>query len=139
MRLVDDLLDVARIARGKVELRREIVDVADVVTQGRGDRGRPAREAAPPAGDRVRSTRSWCNADPVRLSQVVANLLTNAAKYTDPGGEISLAVSADDDEVILKVRDNGIGISAELLPRVFDLFEQGQRARSVVSESASRW
>ena len=127
MRLVDDLLDVARIARGKVELRREIVDVADVVTK-----------AAELAGDLLEKRhhrleiacardRFWCNADPVRLSQVVANLLTNAAKYTDPGGTISLTVSADDDEVILKVRDNGIGISAEFLPRVFNLFEQGQR------------
>jgi signal transduction histidine kinase len=127
MRLVDDLLDVARIARGKVELRREVVDVADVVTKAAeiaGDLLERRHHRLEIACDRERY---WCNADPVRLSQVVANLLTNAAKYTNPGGAISLTVSGDDDEVILAVRDNGIGISAELLPRVFDIFEQGQR------------
>jgi CheY-like chemotaxis protein len=129
MRLVDDLLDVERIARGKVELRREIVDIADVVAK-----------AVEMAGDLIEKRhhrleiacehdRTFCNADPDRLSQVVANLLTNAAKYTDPGGRISLVVSDTDDDVVLKVRDNGIGIAAERLARVFNLFEQGERAR----------
>jgi signal transduction histidine kinase len=127
MRLVDDLLDVARIARGKVELRREVVDVADVVTKAVEIAGDLLEKRHHRLEIECARERYWCNADPVRLSQVVANLLTNAAKYTDPGGHISLVVSGDDDELTLAVRDNGIGISADLLPRVFKLFEQGQR------------
>jgi signal transduction histidine kinase len=127
MRLVDDLLDVERIARGKVELRREIVDVAEVVAKAVEMAGDLLEKRHHRLEIACEHDRIFCNADPVRLSQVVANLLTNAAKYTDPGGQISLVVSATDDEVVLKVRDNGIGISAELLPRVFDLFEQGER------------
>jgi signal transduction histidine kinase len=127
MRLVDDLLDVERIARGKVELRREIVDVADVVAKAVEMAGDLFEKRHHRLEIACEHDRTFCNADPVRLSQVVANLLTNAAKYTDPGGQISLVVSGTDDEVVLKIRDNGIGISADLLPRVFDLFEQGAR------------
>jgi CheY-like chemotaxis protein len=72
--------------------------------------------------------RFLAHADPTRLAQVIANLLTNAARYTDPGGDIQLNVAARDGQLILTVRDNGIGISAEMLPRVFNLFEQAARS-----------
>ncbi|HEY6395464.1 MAG TPA: ATP-binding protein, partial [Candidatus Binataceae bacterium] len=66
-------------------------------------------------------------ADPIRLSQVITNLLTNAARYTEPGGRIWVSAAREDGEIILRVRDNGIGITSELLPRIFDLFSQGTR------------
>jgi signal transduction histidine kinase len=128
VRLVDDLLDVAKIARGRVELRREVVDVADVVTK-----------AVEMAGDLLERRhheltiicqrgRHFCDVDPTRLAQVFANLLTNAAKYTDPHGHIALTVSRDDGEIVVTVTDDGIGLPAEMIPRVFDLFEQAERS-----------
>ena len=69
-----------------------------------------------------------CDADPVRLAQVIANLLTNAARYTDPSGDISVVVSQEHGDVVVMVKDNGIGISAEMLPRIFNLFEQADRS-----------
>jgi len=127
-RLVDDLLDVAKIARGKVELRRELVDLADVTAKA-------AEMASDLLEQRHHRLSIHCEkgrflgyADPIRLAQVIANLLTNAARYTDPGGNIQLDVSARDGQLILTVKDNGIGISPEMLPRVFNLFEQAARS-----------
>jgi signal transduction histidine kinase len=128
IRLVDDLLDVAKIARGKVELRRELVDLADVIAH--------AVETAEDLLDERHHRltvehergRFFSNGDPIRLSQVIANLLTNAAKYTDPGGTLNVRLWQQDGQNKISVRDDGIGISAELLPRVFNLFEQGQRS-----------
>jgi signal transduction histidine kinase len=127
VRLVDDLLDVAKIARGRVELRREVLDLADVVPK-----------AVEMAGDLLErrhhrltidceKRRYFCDADPTRLAQVFANLLTNAAKYTDPNGHIAVRVSQVGEEVVVTVTDDGIGLPAEMIPRVFDLFEQGER------------
>jgi signal transduction histidine kinase len=127
-RLVDDLLDVAKIARGKVELRREIVDACDAVAKAVEmvsdllERRRHSLLVDCPRG------RYFCLVDPVRLSQVLANLLSNAAKYTEPGGHIALTVARVADRLEVTVRDDGIGIAGDLLPRVFDLFEQGQRS-----------
>ena len=70
----------------------------------------------------------WLDGDPTRLAQIVANLLNNAAKYTDRGGRIVLAANREGDEAVVRVRDNGIGLSAEMLPRVFDLFAQADRS-----------
>jgi signal transduction histidine kinase len=125
-RLVDDLLDVSRIAQGKIELRKECVSVAAVVAQ------------ALPACDVLIKSRGhqldvtlpdehlWIEGDPARLVQVVVNLLNNAAKYTEPGGHIRLTAERDGGQAILRVRDTGIGISAEVLPHIFDLFTQGE-------------
>ncbi|HXE48304.1 MAG TPA: PAS domain S-box protein [Ramlibacter sp.] len=127
IRLVDDLLDVSRIARGKVELRKEVIDLREAV--------RHACETAQPVIDAhghhlkldLPAEPCWVEGDAVRLSQVVSNLLTNAAKYTDHGDVILLSLKRDGETATVQVRDSGVGIAAEFLPRIFDLFVQGDR------------
>ena len=126
-RLVDDLLDVAKIARGKVELKTRTLDLAEVVAKG-------VEMASPMFEHRAHHFRIdalprtiFVNGDEARLAQVVANLLTNACRYTNPGGDIALTLGAEGESAVIRVRDNGIGIEAELLPRIFDLFVQGSR------------
>ena len=126
-RLVDDLLDVSRIASGKVELRRRPLELAEAVDKAveivsplLEGRCHELRVDVPRAGLRV-------YADPIRLSQVFANLLSNAAKYTPPGGHIVVSARREGEEIVARVRDDGIGIPETLLPRVFDLFVQGSR------------
>jgi signal transduction histidine kinase/ActR/RegA family two-component response regulator len=128
IRLVDDLLDVSRITRGKVELRKQPVEVRDILAKAT-EIASPLLEQrrhhfdvhAPPRGVRL-------EADEARVAQVVANLLTNAAKYTEQGGHISLSARRNGAQVVIEVRDNGIGIAPGLLPRIFDLFVQGRQA-----------
>ncbi len=128
-RLVDDLLDVSRVTQGKVTLVKSIVDWVDVVHAG-VELSRPLIDARhhelalllPPRG-------TVCSeGDPTRLAQVVGNLLTNAAKYTDPGGRIEVKLAAAGGEARLVVADNGIGIAAEVLPQVFEPFVQAQHS-----------
>ena len=126
-RLIDDLLDVSRITQGKVTLRRERLDLRDVV-------GQALEMTAPLFAERghhlaVDLPHDACPVvgDPARLSQVAANLLANAAKYTPPGGDVRLRVAAGGERVELSVGDTGQGIAPELLPHVFDLFVQGAR------------
>jgi PAS domain S-box-containing protein len=124
VRLVDDLLDVSRVMRGKIELRRECVELASIVAG--------AVETVQPLIDaqdhqllvRLPSESVPIDADPVRLAQVVGNLLTNAAKYTEPGGRIELTAQRDGGVAVLRIRDNGIGIAPDMLPRIFELFVQ---------------
>jgi signal transduction histidine kinase len=127
VRLVDDLLEVSRISSGKIDLRRSPVDVAAVVHSAI-ETSRPLIEAG---GHRlvleIPGAPLTLEGDFVRLTQVVANLLNNAAKYSDPGGEIRVCVGRDDDGVTLSVRDQGKGIPPEMLPRVFELFVQLDR------------
>ena len=125
VRLVDDLLDVSRITQDKIELRTELVDAS---------RGRPQCGGNEPPDDRRRRATNWrwslppepltLKADPVRLAQVIANLLNNAAKYTPEGGQIWLTAAADEGEAVISVRDNGVGIAPEMLSHVFDKFAQ---------------
>ncbi len=126
-RLVDDLLDVSRITRGLVDLRRERVNLAGVaeqavemVTPVVEGRGHDLQLSLPRKAPEVEG-------DPARLTQVVFNLLNNAAKYTDAGGKIWLTVERAGDRAVIRVRDNGPGMPAGLVPRVFDLFTQGDR------------
>jgi signal transduction histidine kinase/response regulator RpfG family c-di-GMP phosphodiesterase len=121
--LVDDLLDVSRITRGKVHLRIEPVDLADVVTKAIEMTG-PAIEAGHHTLTVDVRPGMQVDGDPARLAQVVANLLTNAAKYTEPHGRIRVVSEREGARVMLRVSDNGRGIPAEMLPRVFDLFVQ---------------
>jgi signal transduction histidine kinase len=129
-RLVDDLLDLARINSGKIELRREVLDLRDVL--------RIAVESCQPLIDRRRHSlavevpggEAPVDGDPVRLAQVFSNLLTNAAKYTPPGGRIELRLALAPECVKVVVADTGIGISPELLPRIFALFTQASTSFS---------
>ncbi len=124
VRLVDDLMEVSRISRGKIELRLQPVDVA-VVVRSAVEASRPLVEAAGHALEtRLPETPLVIEADPVRLAQVLANLLNNAAKYTRPGGRIWLDVGREGEEAVLSVRDTGIGIPPEMLARVFEMFAQ---------------
>jgi PAS domain S-box-containing protein len=126
-RLVDDLLDVGRIVRGGVEIRREPVELAEVVAQAL-ETARVMMEARGHALElSLPEEPVWLEGDRVRLTQVLVNLLGNAAKYTDSGGHVALAARVADGELVLTVRDDGIGMPPELLPRVFDLFCQGER------------
>jgi len=128
VRLIDDLLDVSRINRNKMELRRERILLADAVASA-VETARPMIEAAgheltvalPPEPVVL-------DADLTRLAQVFSNLLTNSAKYTEAGGTIRLAGRRDGDEIAVTVRDTGIGIPAEALPNIFDMFSQVDRS-----------
>ena len=126
-RLVDDLLEVARITTGKVWLRLEQVAISGIVSNA-AETARPLIEqrkqqltvTVPP-------TPIWLRADAARMEQVLVNLLANAAKYTDTGGHVWLTVQTDGDVCVVRVRDTGVGIAPELVPRIFDLFTQADR------------
>lgn len=127
-RMIDDLLDVSRITRQKITLKRQRVELTEVL--------RSAAATARPALDERRhelvvelAPGSFpTHADPTRLEQIFVNLLTNAAKFTEPGGRIELRSKATEHEFVVSVRDNGIGMSRELLEGAFDLFVQGDRS-----------
>ena len=128
VRLVDDLLDISRISRGKMELRRERVELAAVIAG--------AVETSRPLIERLGHTLSvtlparpvHLDADLTRLSQVFLNLLNNAAKYSEPGGRIALTAECEGDTVVVRVSDTGIGIPADMLPRIFEIFTQVDRS-----------
>ena len=126
-RLVDDMLDIARITRGKVSLEKQPVELAVVIAKAIeiaepliAQRGHQLQVA-------VAETGLVVDADQVRLSQIFANLLTNAARYTEPGGQISVTAKHAPGEVVVDVKDSGMGLSPEVLPHVFELFVQGSR------------
>jgi PAS domain S-box-containing protein len=126
-RLVDDLMDVSRISRGKIELQKCVVELAPLVSQV-VDALRPLLEDQRKKLHVSIPDNSIClEADPTRLEQLLFNLLMNASKFTPRGGQIWLEIEPVNDEVVIRVRDTGIGIEAELLPKVFDLFMQGER------------
>jgi signal transduction histidine kinase len=128
VRLVDDLLDVSRITRGTVELKKERVALSSIVATA-VETSRPLIEAArhelsvtlPPETIEL-------EADPTRLAQVLSNLLNNAAKYTEAGGKIWLTAEREGSRVAVRVRDSGVGIAADMLPRIFELFMQVDRS-----------
>jgi signal transduction histidine kinase/DNA-binding response OmpR family regulator len=124
VRLVDDLLDISRITGGKIQLRMEPIDVATAVARA-VETSQPLIEVRKhQLSVKSSSDPIWVNADLVRLAQVLANLLNNAAKYTEEGGIIALDVARAGERAIFRVRDNGIGISREKLSSIFDLFTQ---------------
>jgi signal transduction histidine kinase/ActR/RegA family two-component response regulator len=127
VRLVDDLLEMSRITRGKIELRRERVDVAAAILAA-VDTSRPLIESRAHALTLDLAPEPLTiDGDPVRLAQIFANLLNNAAKYTEACGRITLSVRRDGATAIVSVKDTGAGIPADMLPRVFDLFTQIDR------------
>jgi signal transduction histidine kinase len=127
VRLIDDLLDVSRVSQGKIELRRSHVTVQDAL--------RSALEASRSYIEASRHTLKmnvpaepiWLNADITRLAQIISNLLNNAAKYTPEGGSIELSVRTENDQAVISVADNGLGIPQDMLPKVFELFTQVNR------------
>jgi PAS domain S-box-containing protein len=127
VRLVDDLLDVSRITRGKIQLRTEPLDLATILQR--------AVEATRPLIEANRHTLTMTLtpqparvvADPTRLEQIFANLLNNAAKYTERGGAIAVVTERDGPQVVVRVRDTGFGIPPAMLPHIFNLFTQGER------------
>jgi PAS domain S-box-containing protein len=128
VRLVDDLLDVSRISRGKIELRREQVELSSIISQAI-ETTRPAVECAKhQLTVKLPSQPIYLDADLLRLAQVFSNLLNNSCKYTEPEGHISLAAEVQENEVVITVRDTGIGIPPEALPKVFDMFTQVDRS-----------
>ena len=125
--LVDDLLDVSRVTRGLVQLDKVPLDLKPIVTAA-VEQARPLIEARRhELVLRMPSARTCVLGDKTRLVQVIANLLNNAAKYTPQGGEVTLALEVQDEQVLIVVRDNGSGIAPTLLPSVFNLFTQGER------------
>jgi PAS domain S-box-containing protein len=126
-RLIEDLLDVSRISRGKIVLRKQPVDLAPVVASAVESVRPLIEERKHELNLSLMSGALRVDADPLRLEQVLVNLLNNAAKYTDAGGRISLSARQEGNDLVITVRDNGVGITPELLPRVFDLFTQGDR------------
>src|SRR5438309_2216783 len=127
VRLIDDLLDVSRISRNKMELRRARVLLSDVVSHA-VEGARPAIEAG--GHDLTVSLPTepvWLDADLTRLAQVFSNLLTNSARYTEPGGRIRLTAVRRGGQAVVSVQDTGIGIPEEALPRIFDMFAQLDR------------
>ena len=126
--LVDDLLEVSRISTGRIHLQREQLDMRAIVERG-VETVRPLIEQRrhelavhlPPSP-------IWIDGDATRLEQVVVNLLNNAAKYTDEGGQIWLSLQQEGNEAVLQVRDSGVGIAPELMPHIFDLFTQAERS-----------
>ena len=124
-RLVDELVDVGRVTSGKIVLAREPLNLTTSVEQCVGvlaGTGRLASHVLDVQGEPV-----WVNADPMRLDQIISTLLTNATRYTPPGGTVRVRVMGEGDEAVVRIEDTGIGILAEMLPRIFDLFVQGER------------
>jgi PAS domain S-box-containing protein len=127
--LLDDLLDISRVTRGTLTLRMEETDLASMIDA--------AVEIARPLIDgkrhqlsiEIRNEHQRFHADPLRIAQVLANLLTNAAKYTDPQGQISLDADCESEQVVIRVADNGIGVSPESMPKIFEMFAQVSSSR----------
>src|SRR5262249_549320 len=128
VRLIDDLLDISRISQGKVTLRKERLDLGNVA--------RHALETSRPLIEerglgltlRLPQHSMLVDADMTRLTQAISNLLNNAAKYTDRGGQVTLSVQRDGRDAVVRVRDTGIGIPSAMLPKVFEMFIQVDRS-----------
>jgi PAS domain S-box-containing protein len=124
VRLVDDLLDISRITKGKLRLNREKVELR-VVTNRAAESVRPLMDARKhDFSVSLPTAPIWVDADPVRLEQIVVNLLNNAAKYSDIGGLVRMSLYQHEAEAVIRVQDNGVGIAPEMLPRIFELFTQ---------------
>ncbi|MEO8064048.1 MAG: ATP-binding protein [Pseudomonadota bacterium] len=128
VRMVDDLLDISRITLGKVTLRKERIDFRAVLHSATESTRSLIESANHEFAVRLPPDPLPLDVDPTRLTQVIANLLNNSAKYTPPGGRIQLTADIDGTQLILKVTDNGVGIPADMLPRVFEMFTQVGRS-----------
>ena len=127
VRLVDDLLDLSRINSDKLELQRQPVALSEVISQAVETVRPMIAEAGHELAIDLPQELMQLNADTVRLSQAFSNLLNNACKYTNPGGQISLTATRQDGHVVVTIRDNGVGIPADLSPKIFDMFTQAKQ------------
>jgi CheY-like chemotaxis protein len=125
--LMDDLLDVGRVTTGKIILAPKTIDLSDLARRSWAVLESTGAFAAHTV--RLETTPAWVNADETRMAQVIGNLLTNAVRYTPAGGSVTMTVGCEGEDAVIKVADTGIGISAALLPRIFDLFVQGEPTR----------
>jgi two-component system, sensor histidine kinase len=124
IRLVDDLLDVSRITHGCLHLQRERMDLRDVLNNAIQTLESDIKQRNQRLATALPDAPVWLQADPGRLEQVFVNLLANASKYTDMGGELAVQVHVREDQAVVHVRDSGIGIAPDVLPHIFDLFRQ---------------
>ena len=128
VRLIDDLLDVSRITRGTIELRKSPVELSSIVEQALETVRPIIEEQGHRLSVELPKQSLVLDADPARLAQVISNLLNNAAKYMDAGGEVRLVAEREDVEVVFRVIDHGIGIPADMQHRIFDMFAQVDRS-----------
>jgi signal transduction histidine kinase len=126
--IIDDLLDVARIERERIELRKETLDLVALVHNAIDASRHLFDDRSQQLSLRLPEKPVLVFGDPVRLEQVVSNLLSNAAKYTDPGGEIAISVTRVNEEATISVRDNGIGIAPDKMPQLFEMFFQAHES-----------
>lgn len=126
--LIDDLLDVSRITTGKIRLRKEIIDAALILDRACESVRPMVKARGHELVCRYKHGSMWLEADPTRLEQIMLNLLTNAAKYTPAGGLLQLSAVREGIEIVIQVKDNGMGIAPERLPEMFKLFAQGERS-----------
>ena len=127
-RLIDDLLDVSRISRGKIELRRDLIDATPILDSASATVRALVEERKHTLEIAIDRGNLWLSADPTRLEQVVVNLLNNAAKYSENSGKIRLEARTEAGQVVIRVTDQGVGIPSDKLPRMFELFAQGDRS-----------
>jgi CheY-like chemotaxis protein len=127
LRLVDDLLDVSRVARGKITLAKQRLELGRVVGKAVEATAALLEQQQHRLRLSVPEDGVWVDGDEVRLTQIVSNLLTNAARYTPPGGRVEVSAAREGGDVVLRVNDNGRGIDSDLLPKMFDMFVQGPR------------
>jgi two-component system CheB/CheR fusion protein len=128
-RLVDDLLDLTRISRGKIQLQRQDLELAELLRRTLEDHRSELTRRGLGCQLRVAADPLWVNGDPARLAQAIGNLLQNASKFTGPGGHVTVDLDRDpvDGQAVLRIRDDGVGIEPDLLPRLFRPFEQADR------------
>ena len=126
-RLIDDLLDMSRLTRGQVRLRRERLDLGRLVRTVGDDRRGVLQDAGLTLTVAAPDEPVWVDGDATRLTQIAGNLLDNASKFTDRGGRVELRLETDRKFATITVRDTGIGIAADMLPRLFNIFDQGER------------
>lgn len=124
VRLIDDLLDVSRLSQGKLELRVKEIDLADVIGQTLEAFQPSLKDSRHQLLVNLPPKAIYLRADPARLTQVLGNLIDNACKYSDPGGKISLSVQQEDEQVLIRVKDTGLGIPPDKLTEIFDMFSQ---------------